>query len=57
MRLMTKKGFDLYEFHEFLAKHTNYTLDEVLDMTNDELSNIAEQLGEAIQKKSVPLSN
>lgn len=56
MKLFSAEGFDFYRFTEFLAKHTNWSGDEIDAVTVGELEEVAKQLGAAIQARAVPLA-
>lgn len=55
--LFNKDGFDTYRFVRFLIERTNWTVDEVHAITVGELEQVARQLGEAVQRRAVPLSS
>ena len=55
LKVFSRKGFDFYDFRQFLIDHTNWMEDEIDTITLEELTNVAEQLGEALKAKAVPL--
>jgi len=57
MKIFSKDGFDFYRLNLFLAKHTNWTPEEVDAITIGELEEVAKQLGDAIQRQAVPLQS
>ena len=58
MKLFTTQGFDYYKILAFLAEHTNWTMEELDEIDMGEMREIvAPQLGEALNKKTVPLSS
>lgn len=55
LKLFSPQGFDFYRFTQFLAKHTSWTPEEIDAITVGELEEVAKQLGDAIQRRAVPL--
>lgn len=55
VKLFSAGGFDFVRFCDFLARHTNWTAEEIDAITIGELEDVARQLGGAIQAAAVPL--
>lgn len=57
MALMSKKGFDWYDFRQFLIDHAvNWTAEEIGKVVVGELETVAEQVQKAAEKVAVPLA-
>jgi len=55
LRVFSKKGFDLFDFIQFLIDHTTWSEEEICEITVGEMEQIAVQLGEALKAKAIPL--
>lgn len=58
MALFSKKGFDWYDFRQFLIDHSvNWTPEEIGKIKIGELEVVGEQVSQAATKVAVPLAN
>lgn len=58
MALLERKGFNWYDFRQFLIDHAaNWSAEEVGKITIGELDVIGEQIKEAAEKVAVPLAS
>ena len=55
LKIFSKKGFDFFDFRQFMIDHTNWTEAEIDSITLAEMEAVAMQLGEALKAKAVPL--
>lgn len=57
MVLFSVKGFDIYDFRQWLIDNTEWTAEEIGKIKLRELEQVAIQIGEAVKAKAVPLAN
>ncbi len=57
LTLFSEKGFNFFDFREFLYKYGSWTKEEVGALTLKDMIAVAEQIGEAIKKQAVPLAS
>jgi len=55
--LFSVKGFDIFEFRQFLLDNSEWTPEEIGAIKLSELEAVALQIGEAMKKTAVPLVN
>lgn len=55
--LFSPGGFEMVAFRTFLRERTNWSREEIGAIKVGELKQVAEKLGEAVQKLAVPLAS
>lgn len=50
-------GFTVGGFVQFVANHTNWTVEDIKAVTVEEMKEVTDKLREALQSVSVPLAN
>lgn len=55
--LFSPGGFEMVAFRTFLRERTNWSREEIGAIKVGELKEVAEKLGEAVQKTAVPLAS
>ena len=55
--LFDPKGFNIVDLRKFFVRRTNWTLEDIDEVTMEELEEVVKQLGEKLNQAAVPLES